>query len=240
MKKILVVLALVMSAVVGMGQEMVKVTTNDGKVIAGQFVDGSEELFTIKTSDQYIVNKYGNDTIIFRLEDLKEVYMYNQTFVPHEGRLVAKKSLGSISKATPIVTQEMEYISKGEKKVVYSSAPQHPNYAIGKALKSTGGVAIGVGVPCLLAGTILTAVGGSATKVDLGNRYMSDKELVDKMLEVGNKETSKGRTLTAGCVLLPIGASLTIVGVPLYVHGKKIMTTNFNYTGNGVGVGVEF
>lgn len=240
MKKILVVIALLVSAMCMMAQEMVKVTTNDGKVIAGQFVDGSEELFTIKTSDQYIVNKYGNDTIIFRLEDLKEVYMYNQIFVPHEGRLVAKKSLGSISKATPIVTQEMEYISKGEKKVVYSSTPQHPNYAIGKALKSTGGVAIGVGVPCLLAGTILTAVGGSATKVDLSNRYMSDKEIIDKMLEVGNKETSKSRMLTAGCVLLPIGASLTIVGVPLYVHGKKIMTMNFNYTGDGVGVGVEF
>lgn len=240
MKRILLILALVMGAMGVMGQESVKVTTKDGKVISGQFVNGSEELLTIKTSDQYVINKYGNDTISFRLEDLKEVYMYNQAFVPHEGTLVVKKSLGSISKPKPIVTQEVEYISKGEKKVVYSSTPQHPNYAIGKALKSTGGVAIGVGVPCLLAGTILTAVGASATKVDLGNRYMSDKELIDKILEIGNKKTSKGRMLTAGCVLLPIGASLTIVGIPLHVHGKKIMTMNFNYTGNGVGVGVEF
>lgn len=100
---------------------------------------------------------------------------------------------------------------------------------IGKALKSTGGVAIGVGVPCTVAGAILLAVGKSMQKS------------IDYTKPEDGKRSIKSSDLQlAGCILLPLGASLTIVGIPLYAHGKKIMTMNFNYTGNGVGLAMEF
>ena len=219
MKKILFVLALVMSAAATMAQESVKVTTTDGKVISGQFVNGSDSVYTIRVSDQYIIHKYGNDTISFLLSDIKEVYMYNQPFVPFEGRLVAKKSIGEKTTPAPRQTITTTYISNGNQETIYRSIPTNPSYMIGKALKTTGDVSLGIGIPCLVSGSILLAVGYSSMDMYL---------------------TTRSQITIAGSILFPIGASLTIVGIPLHAHGKKIMTMNFNYTGNGVGVGLEF
>jgi hypothetical protein len=223
MKRILLILALAVSAIATFAQDPVKVTTSDGKVISGYFVIGTDTTYTIKCTDHYITNKYGTDTITFRMADIREVYMYNKTFVPYEGKLVAKKSV------TSKLGTEVAIVSNGNQSSIYTSKPGDPNYMIGKALKSTGGVAIGIGVPCTVAGTILLAVGKSMQKsIDY-----------TKLEDV--KRSIKGSDLQlAGCILLPLGASLTIVGIPLYAHGKKIMTMNFNYTGNGVGVAMQF
>ena len=223
MKRILLILALAVSAIATFAQDPVKVTTSDGKVISGYFVIGTDTTYTIKCTDHYITNKYGTDTITFRMADIREVYMYNKTFVPYEGKLVAKKSV------TSKLGTEVAIVSNGNQSTIYTSKPGDPNYMIGKALKSTGGVAIGIGVPCTVAGTILLAVGKSMQKsIDY-----------TKLEDV--KRSIKGSDLQlAGCILLPLGASLTIVGIPLYAHGKKIMTMNFNYTGNGVGVAMQF
>ena len=223
MKRILLILALAVSAIATFAQDPVKVTTSDGKVISGYFVIGTDTTYTIKCTDHYITNKYGTDTITFRMADIREVYMYNKTFVPYEGQLVAKKYV------TSKLGTEVAVVSNGQQSTIYTSKPGDPNYMIGKALKSTGGVAIGIGVPCTVAGTILLAVGKSMQKsIDY-----------TKLEDV--KRSIKGSDLQlAGCILLPLGASLTIVGIPLYAHGKKIMTMNFNYTGNGVGVAMQF
>ena len=223
MKRILLILALAVSAIATFAQDPVKVTTSDGKVISGYFVIGTDTTYTIKCTDHYITNKYGTDTITFRMADIREVYMYNKTFVPYEGKLVAKKSV------TSKLGTEVAIVSNGNQSSIYTSKPGDPNYMIGKALKSTGGVAIGIGVPCTVAGTILLAVGKSMQKsIDY-----------TKLEDV--KRSIKGSDLQlAGCILLPLGASLTIVGIPLYAHGKKIMTMNFNYTGNSVGVAMQF
>ena len=212
MKRILLILALAVSAIATFAQDPVKVTTSDGKVISGYFVIGTDTTYTIKCTDHYITNKYGTDTITFRMADIREVYMYNKTFVPYEGKLVAKKSV------TSILAAEVAIVSNGNQSSIYTSKPGDPNYMIGKALKSTGSVALALGVPCLLTGSILMAVG-----------YEADLDMI-----------TKNQVVTASCILFPIGASLTIVGIPLYAHGKKIMTMNFNYTGNGVGVAMEF
>ena len=71
--------------------------------------------------------------------------------------------------------------------------PSNPNYVIGKALKSTGGVAIGAGIPCLLAGTILLAVGSHVSEVDFGNGYLSDKEKFDKLEAASKNAEAKGK-----------------------------------------------
>jgi hypothetical protein len=212
MKRILLILALAVSAIATFAQDPVKVTTSDGKVISGYFVIGTDTTYTIKCTDHYITNKYGTDTITFRMADIREVYMYNKTFVPYEGKLVAKKSV------TSKLGTEVAIVSNGNQSSIYTSRPSDPNYMIGKALKSTGSVALALGVPCLVTGSILMAVG-----------YEADLDM-----------TTKNQVVTASCILFPIGASLTIVGIPMYAHGKKIMTMNFNYTGNGVGLAMQF
>ena len=212
MKRILLILALTVSAIATFALDPVKVTTSDGKVISGYFVIGTDTTYTIKCTDHYITNKYGTDTFTFRMADIREVYMYNKTFVPYEGKLVAKKSV------TSKLGTEVAVVSNGQQSTIYTSKPGDPNYMIGKALKSTGSVALALGVPCLLTGSILMAVGSEA-----------DLDMI-----------TKNQVVTASCILFPIGASLTIVGIPLYAHGKKIMTMNFNYTGNGVGVAMQF
>ena len=212
MKRILLILALAVSAIATFALDPVKVTTSDGKVISGYFVIGTDTTYTIKCTDHYITNKYGTDTITFRMADIREVYMYNKTFVPYEGKLVAKKSV------TSKLGTEVAIVSNGNQSSIYTSKPGDPNYMIGKALKSTGSVALALGVPCLVTGSILMAVG-----------YEADLDMI-----------TKNQVVTASCILFPIGASLTIVGIPLYAHGKKIMTMNFNYTGNGVGVAMQF
>lgn len=225
MKRIVLILALAVSAIATFAQDPVKVTTSDGRLINGYFIDGTDSTYTIKCVDSYIINKYGADTITFHMTDIRQVYMYNQTYVPYDGKLVAKKSIASKHGT------EAAVLSYDNKSTIYTSKPGDPNLVIGKALKSTGGVAIGVGVPCAVAGAILLAAGKSAEK------SLYDTSNVSSTLKEGRKSSD---LQLAGCILLPIGASLTIVGVPLYVHGKKIMTMNFNYTGNGVGVAMQF
>ena len=232
MKRIVLILALAVSAIATFAQDPVKVTTSDGKGISGYFINGTDSTYTIKCTNSYIINKYGTDTITFRMTDIREVYMYNKTFVPYEGQLVVKKSV--ISK----LGNEIAIVSNGQQSSIYTSKPGDPNYTIGKALKSTGGVAIGVGVPCTLAGAILLAVGQSKLH---NNNILDNKNVTikDVLNYYDQQETAQNLSL-AGSILLPLGAALTIVGIPLYAHGKKIMTMNFNYTGNGVGVAMEF
>ena len=227
MKRIVLILALTVSAIATFALDPVKVTTSDGRLISGYFIDGNDSTYTIKCTDRYVINKYGADTITFRMTDIRQVYMYNQTFVPYEGQLVAKKSI------TTKHGTEVAVVSNGQQSTVYTSKPGDPNLVIGKALKSTGGVAIGVGVPCTVAGAILLAVGKSAEK----SLYNPDLDNLSNNLKKG---IDSSNLQLAGCILLPLGASLTIVGIPLYAHGKKIMTMNFNYTGNGVGVAMQF
>ena len=209
MKKILFILTLVMSAVTMMAED-VRVTTKDGLVIAGEFIDGTDSTYTIKCSKDiraYIINKYGTDTVVFDLEDIHQVQMYGKVFVPINGKLIVADTGKNVQKSEI----KLDPVSN-----TYLLQPSNPGEVIGKALKTTGGISLGIGIPCLVTGSILMAVGMTGY----------------------SKERSQ--MATAGCILFPIGASLTIVGIPLHAHGKKIMTMNFNYTGNGVGVGLEF
>lgn len=94
----------------------------------------------------------------------------------------------------------------------------NPNAIIGKALKSTGTLCMGIGIPSLVAGGVLTVMGYGGLL---------------------NPQAAAG-CATAGCVLMPFGAALTVVGVPLYVKGQQIAQINVNYTGSGAGVVVSF
>lgn len=95
-----------------------------------------------------------------------------------------------------------------------------PNAVIAHALKTTGAAAIGLGIPSLFVGTILVAVGNApSAKINPITRV---------------------NCATAGYVLMPFGAALTVVGIPLHVHGKRLAELKFNYTGNGAGIAMNF
>lgn len=235
MKKVLLLITLVGCAITSMAQDAVKVTTKEGMVMTGNFVRGTDSTYTIKCTNDirnYVIKRFGSDTVIFRMDDIYEVNMYGKVFVPMNGQLTPKE------KANALVGIPSN--KNGTNSLTYTARPSDPNYVIGRALKKTGGVALGLGIPCLLAGTILTAVGHSGFTVDLNDGYLTEKEALDKLEEIGNKVTNRSNMQIAGYVLLPIGASLTIIGIPLHVHGKKLMDINLNYTGNGVGVAMEF
>lgn len=102
----------------------------------------------------------------------------------------------------------------------------NPNDVIAQAFKSTGSFCIGVGVPCAIAGGALLAVGLS----------QSSGSAMDQLKQAD----MKSKLQIAGCVLLPTGAAMTLVGIPLCVQGKRIAEFNFNYTGNGLGVAMNF
>lgn len=223
MKKILFIIALVMSAVTMMAED-VRVTTKDGLVIAGEFINGTDSTYTIKCSNDiraYIIERYGTDTITFQLKNISEVAMYGKVLVPHNGKLT---TIGSKTERAKLPLTKPQ--------------PSDPNKVIGKALKTTGAVALGIGVPCLFTGTILMAVGLSGLKGELKENISTKK--LDKVQTINAEMDINSKLATAGYILFPIGASLTIVGIPLHIHGNKIITMNLNYTGNGIGVGVEF
>lgn len=107
-------------------------------------------------------------------------------------------------------------------------ASTNPNEVIADALKKTGAAALGFGIPSLFVGTILVAYGSTGLIA------------LPKNVEEAEKNLTKSKYATAGYVLLPMGAALTIVGIPLYAHGKRLAEINLKYTGNGAGVAMEF
>ena len=133
--------------------------------------------------------------------------------LPHDGRLL-------VNDGRIIIQNKEDIIAAKQKKMA-----DNPNFAIGKALKVSGAFSIGIGVPCLAAG-LATCIAGNVMYV---SRYGMVSDL-----------TTKSQLLETSYYLLPIGASLTLVGIPLYVEGKKIMDLNINYNGNGLGLAMKF
>ena len=147
--------------------------------------------------------------------------------LPHGVHIVVKDG-----KIVQISKEEAKLLKKQNKEAKVQNkgtdtqmavSPSDPNYIIGKALKTSGSTALGIGVPCLAAG-LATCIAGNVMYV---SKY-------------GTGLTTKSNLLEASYILLPIGASLTIVGVPLYIGGKKIMDLNVNYTGTGAGLALRF
>lgn len=133
--------------------------------------------------------------------------------LPHKGKLLIEDG--------KIVIQTADDIKAARRKVIANN----PNYALGKELKVSGATSLGIGIPCLAAG-LATCIAGNVMYV---SKYSAASDL-----------TTKSQLLESSYYLLPIGASLTIVGIPLYVGGKKIMEVNVNYTGNGAGLSMNF
>ena len=151
-------------------------------------------------------------------------------------------------KFVPTAKTQERLAKNQEKKRVYQQEVQErvsrqlhnraadPNAVIAHALKTTGEAAIGLGIPSLIVGTVLVAYGyadvSSSSAAGISTSPSTDEQI--------KRYARKSRCATAGCVLMPFGAALTVVGVPLHVHGKRIAEMKFNYTGNGAGISMNF
>ena len=73
MKRIVLILALAVSATTMFAQDAVKVYAKDGLVIAGHFICGTDSTYTIKCTNDirpYVIKQYGTDTVTFRMVDI--------------------------------------------------------------------------------------------------------------------------------------------------------------------------
>lgn len=104
------------------------------------------------------------------------------------------------------------------------------NEQLGKSLKNSGAMLIGLGIPILVTGTIL-----------LGYGYSTDAYYIYGEQINTYKNTSAG---IAGAVLFPIGFTMTTIGIPLYCTGVKIGKKNaefsLNFNGNGAGISLVY
>ena len=115
------------------------------------------------------------------------------------------------------------------------------NAEIARAFKAAGGSCLGFGIPALIAGTVLVGIGNSNIQIEKKIAEVNSINDYEKFFtEVYDETIKKSRCASAGYVLMSTGAALTIVGIPLYIHGKRIGELNFNYTGNGAGLSMNF
>ena len=214
MKRFFLIFAVVLAAATIHAQDEITVITNDGVTTNGAMLKGNDSTIVVRIKGS---KKQAADTITFHIADIRRVTLYGEEFVPYQGKLIAEKKLKKQHidvTHTPVVNQSTS--------TAYQGYRVDPNNVIGKALKSTGDVALGIGIPCAIGGVALLIAGSSGKVSDVNQAY------------------AKANMATVGAILLPVGASLTIVGIPLHIHGKKIMNMNFNYTGNGAGVAFQF
>lgn len=197
-------------------------------VVAAQAADNRVQINTLSNSvmSGYLVEQ--NDTAITFVWDLSlskktiPISQVKSAIIGRQYYLIENNKFVEVSASVYTETQKLQKQRKYRKESVFGKreiALQRegdPNYAIGRALKQTGDIALSIGVPTMTIGAVLLAYG-----------------------YVGYDLTS-AKCGAAGAILLPFGGALTVVGIPLSIKGKHIMDIKFNYTGNGAGVAVEF
>ena len=188
-----------------MNAQEISLQLTTGQELSGSFVENTDTTITIILDNS-------TRPLVFSAINIESGTLSDKYIIVRDGKIIflSKKEL------------------RAEKKQQEKVLAQNPNYVIGKALKSTGGLALGIGVPSLLVGSILMAY-GNVGRVDF-----------PKNSEENERNKTKDKCAAAGYVLLPVGATLTIIGIPLYVHGKRIAELNINYTGNGAGLALNF
>jgi len=75
-----------------------------------------------------------------------------------------------------------------------------PNYAIAQAMLYTGGISMGVGIPCLMAGSIICGV-------EMNAKTIAEAEAISRLK-------------TAGAILAGAGVALTVVSIPMTADSR--------------------
>lgn len=217
MKKFLLILLACVATTITALAANVTVTFNNNQNMEGELINLTDTSLVIRAYYAATGNKeltiYPERVKYFNISGIGRYNVEDGKFVPSEK---AKAKL------------EKTRVERQAHAQLVSERAANPNLVIGNALKKTGGVCMGIGIPSAIVGAILVGVGNSG--VDTSG----------KADEVAAKAKTKANCAAAGYVLLPMGAALTIVGIPLNVHGKRIAEMNINYTGNGAGLSFNF
>ena len=225
MKRLIFILTILFAVITSYAQQPINVTLNDGRLIVGKLIDGNDTIITVKCTNASNIKQMG-EVVTVNICDTREIKLFD----PNSGKMLARY--------TPDKWTMPEIIF--DVKHSEFSLPSDPNVVIGKAFKTAGGVSIGIGVPCMIAGTALIIAGKQKQKQS-AEIFASNKNISSSDILNYSKQSIKASGMyTAGCALLPVGAGFTIVGIPLFVNGKRIMNMNFNLTGNGAGVALQF
>lgn len=215
MKKIIYILTALFAISISAFAATVKVSFSNGSELEGGYISHNDTLLLMEPNYEQtnLLEIKPGRVQYFTILGVGRFVVENDKFIPDV------KTKAKLEKQR--VNQEIHAMILRERAA-------KPNEIIGKAFKTTGSVCIGMGIPSLLVGTILVAYGSTGLDV------------LPQTVEETEQQQTKGNCATAGYVLMPFGAALTIVGIPLHIHGKRIAELNFNYTGNGAGVSVEF
>lgn len=210
MKKLMFLLAVVVCSVLSYAQQEATVTTIDGQRLYGIFIVGNDTSVTIRITKnaESFKKKNGSDICVLHASEIASLFIDGLQYVFEDGKFISKREIERRKKQKEQENKAQEIAAD-------------PNFVIAKALKSTGALSLGFGVPCLAAG-LATCIAG----------HIADVSPENAQAIAGCNEASY--------YLLGVGAGLTIVGIPLFIEGKKLMELKVNYTGNGVGLSMNF
>ena len=216
MKKKLIILSFMFAFVSNVEASSVIIVFNSCREIEGELISRNDSLLEIKVDNATEHLQIKPEGVMYFL--LKGVGRYNSEsgkFVPDQRTqlLINKKYAKEQAK-----TEAMRY------------NVTHPNEVVAKAFKTVGVSAIGIGVPLFCVGTILLGVG----------HIQLDQTSFPNIDEYNKASTNIARCGEAGVVLMPTGAALTIIGIPLYVEGKKLMELSVNINNIGAGLALKF
>lgn len=104
---------------------------------------------------------------------------------------------------------------------------------IGQSFKIAGITTLSIGIPNFAVGTILLGYGYGKTEA-LANGKI-------KFYSVSEKKKKRWQDcIMASYYLVPFGAAMTIVGIPLYIRGQKLMEFKVDYTSNGASIALAW
>ena len=211
MKKILLLLALLVTSISFVfANEDIILRHVDGNLYRGILITSTDSTLTISSS-------YTNEEMTFFHSDIVRARIGQYTYIQKNGVLtrVSEEEYRADYNASKM--QEEMAVNNGLKKKMKIN---NPYYMTGDILNSAGKTALSIGIPSLLTGGALLII---------GNLKSSNMDYV-----------AQAGCATAGVVLMPFGAALTVVGIPLIINGKQLMEIDLNYTGNGAGMTVHF
>ena len=222
MKKLLLILTTIFAISLSIYAEDVKVLMTDGKEIKGKLVSYNESLLIIEpnTIVKYEKTLSPQKVICFEIEGVGLFKSQGGMFVIEEKSVSQQEIQRLANDSTKEVSTDFWQRVLSERTHKSKIQPSNPNEIIGRAFLSTGEVAFGIGLPCLVAG-LATCIAGN---VSIN----------------GSNVVQKANCAEASYYLFGIGASLTIISIPLIVHGKRIAEMKVNYTGNGAGTAINF
>ena len=219
MKKTIFIFAAIF-AVTFVHAELVKVVLNNGKEINGELITYSESLLILEpnTVVKYEKKLKPEEVECFEIENVGIFQSKGGMFVLKENT-EKQQEMPTLAKDT-IAKAPTDFWQRVLSESSHRAKPSNPNEVIGRAFIKTGGVALGIGLPCFVAG-LATCIAGNVNITP-------------------SNVASKAACAEASYYLFGIGASLTIISIPLIVNGKRIAKMKFNYTGNGAGVALNF